>query len=93
MKTIHAVILILLLVSGVSSQRTHAQTAAPEGKNAKIVIVNKPIDFTQGMLVPGSEKGPGGMYHGEAGLQQFDPLTGKRTDFRKEMLRDSIQSY
>ena len=90
MKTFHAVILILISVC--TNAAAFAQTSAPEGKNAKIVIVNKPIDFTQGMLVPGSEKGPGGMYHGEAGLQQLAPLTGKRTDFRKEMLRDSIQS-
>jgi hypothetical protein len=87
MKSIWMIALILL------SLPVQAQEAAPAGKPSKIVIVNKPIEFTQGMLVPGSEKGPGGMYHGEAGLQQFDPLTGKRTDFRKEMLRDSIQSY
>jgi len=87
MKSVWMLSLILFSFSA------QAQEAPAGGKPAKIIVVNKPIEFTQGMLVPGFEKGPGGMYHGEATMQQFDPLTGKRTDFRKEMLRDSIQSY
>ena len=61
-------------------------------KPSKVIVQdNQEITF-EGRNLEGDLNSPGGFYVDVDPRQKFDPLTRKRRDFRREMLRDSIQS-
>ena len=52
---------------------------------------NQTIDF-EGLSLEGELKTPGEFYFQNRNQERFDSLTKRRVNFRREMLRDSIQS-
>jgi len=96
MKGLFAVFLVFSILGvRVPSQ---AETPAPAAKDApkegaKKVIYpeNQTIDF-EGLSLEGELKTPGEFYFQNRNQERFDSLTKRRVNFRREMLRDSIQS-
>jgi hypothetical protein len=79
-------VIILMIIGGFWSVSVWAK------KPSKVVIQdNQEITF-EGRNLEGDLNSPGGFYVDVDPRQKFDPLTRKRRDFRREMLRDSIQS-
>ena len=78
------------------SAQAKTTTVAPKKTGEKPVKVivqdNQEITF-EGRNFEGDLNSPGGFYIDVDPRQKFDPLTRKRKDFRREMLRDSVQSY
>ena len=65
---------------------------APGGPKKKIVYAeNQTLDF-EGLSLEGELKAPGEFYFQNRNQERFDSLTKKRVNFRREMLRDSVQS-
>lgn len=56
-----------------------------------VVIENQTIDF-EGLSLEGELKAPSEFYFQNRNQERFDTLTKRRLNFRREMLRDSIQS-
>jgi hypothetical protein len=91
-------IFLLSIVSGAASLSV-AGEPAPEAKASaqkepvKKVIYpeNQTIDF-EGLSLEGELKTPGEFYFQNRNQERFDSLTKRRVNFRREMLRDSIQS-
>ena len=91
---------ILFLLAGIlaGSAAMAQTTAAPAAANApapgkkKIIYKeNQTLDF-EGLSLEGELKAPGEFYFQNRNQERFDTLTKRRTNFRREMLRDSIQS-
>ena len=90
---------ILFLLAGIlagtaaMAQTTGAPAAnAPApGKKKIIYKENQTLDF-EGLSLEGELKAPGEFYFQNRNQERFDTLTKRRTNFRREMLRDSIQS-
>jgi hypothetical protein len=74
--------LLFMLTVGV----THAAE-----KVKKIYISNQSLDF-EGLNLEGELKAPGEFYFQNRPQERFDSLTRRRLDFRREMLRDAVQS-
>ena len=67
-------------------------TATPkEQKTRTIYPENQTLDF-EGMSLEGELKAPGEFYFQNRNQERFDSLTKRRLNFKREMLRDSIQS-
>ena len=64
---------------------------AKEPEKKVIYPENQTIDF-EGLSLEGELKTPGEFYFQNRNQERFDSLTKRRVNFRREMLRDSIQS-
>ena len=82
-------LMLSLFLSGI----TYAQTKRdPKAPGKKIVYQgNQTLDF-EGLSLEGELKAPGEFYFQNRNQERFDSLTKRRLNFRREMLRDSIQS-
>lgn len=84
----------VILCAGVAQASGAEMAGAPAAKEpAKKVIYpeNQTIDF-EGLSLEGELKTPGEFYFQNRNQERFDSLTKRRVNFRREMLRDSIQS-
>jgi hypothetical protein len=71
---------------------TNSAAAAPaKGKVKTIYPENQTLDF-EGLNLEGELKAPGEFYFQNRNQERFDTLTKRRLNFRREMLRDSVQS-
>jgi hypothetical protein len=83
-------LIVLLSFSGLA----YAQTPVPGTKKGTIKTIypeNQTLDF-EGLSLEGELKAPGEFYFQNRNQERFDSLTKRRLNFRREMLRDSIQS-
>jgi hypothetical protein len=62
-----------------------------DSKKKVIYQENQTIDF-EGLSLEGELKTPGEFYFQNRNQDRFDSLTKRRLNFRREMLRDSVQS-
>ncbi len=94
------IFLMIFLVSIFSSAISNAATkpkkmTAPRNTtepNKKIVYLeNQTLDF-EGLSLDGELKAPGEFYYQNRNQERFDSLTKRRVHFRREMLRDTVQS-
>ena len=81
---------LLFLLQG-SAGAAPADTAATPKPPKVIYKENQTVDF-EGLSLEGDVKAPGEFYFQNRNQQQFDTLTKKRVNFRREMLRDAVQS-
>ena len=68
--------------------------ADPPQKKAESKIIypdHQTIDF-EGLSLEGELKTPGEFYFQNRNQERFDSLTKRRLNFRREMMRDSVQS-
>ena len=80
---------ILFFVFGsFANLSAYSATRPPLPPTAK---VNQNLDF-EGLNLEGELKAPGEFYFQNRNQERFDTLTKRRVNFRREMLRDSIQS-
>ncbi|MBU6153931.1 MAG: hypothetical protein KGP28_06475 [Bdellovibrionales bacterium] len=95
MKKVFWVVFFAAVVAPVAKAREARETAkTPVSKEpGKKVIYpeNQTIDF-EGLSLEGELKTPGEFYFQNRNQERFDSLTKRRVNFRREMLRDSIQS-
>lgn len=91
---------VLCLVVGVqvlaqtNSPKTTMQKAKATptpGKTRVVYKENQTLDF-DGLSLEGELKAPGEFYFQNRNQERFDTLTKRRLNFKREMLRDSIQS-
>jgi len=87
------VIPILAAVLLMSQAGQAEEKATPQKEPVKKVIYpeNQTLDF-EGLSLEGELKTPGEFYFQNRNQERFDSLTKRRLNFRREMLRDSIQS-
>lgn len=64
---------------------------AGEPKKKIVYVENQTLDF-EGLSLDGELKAPGEFYFQNRNQERFDSLTKRRVHFRREMLRDSVQS-
>jgi len=85
--------LILFLFLGVVAEAKNVKLISNPGEPKKKVIYleNQSIDF-EGLSLEGEMKAPGEFYFQNRNAERFDSLTKRRANFRREMLRDSVQS-
>jgi hypothetical protein len=89
-------ILIMTLLSiswmGAAAYAAPAAKPAPKGNTTRTIYPeNQTVDF-EGLSLEGELKAPGEFYFQNRNQERFDTLTKRRLNFRREMLRDSIQS-
>jgi hypothetical protein len=92
-------ILIMMLGVATGSGKANAQddsakpaaSGTPAGKTRTVYPTNQTLDF-EGLSLEGELKAPGEFYFQNRNQERFDSLTKRRLNFRREMLRDSIQS-
>lgn len=82
---------LILLGSFTPALAQTEASAQPEKKKKIIYQENQTIDF-EGLSLEGELKAPGEFYFQNRNQERFDRLTKRRTNFRREMLRDIIQS-
>lgn len=76
----------------VSSTKKVKVVTTPGEPNKKIIYSeNQTLDF-EGLSLDGELKAPGEFYFQNRNQERFDSLTKRRVHFRREMLRDSVQS-
>ena len=80
---------VLLWVSATSLAAEEAKKSEPKKK--VVYAENQTLDF-EGLSLDGELKAPGEFYFQNRNQERFDSLTKKRMNFRREMLRDSVQS-
>jgi hypothetical protein len=81
-------------VSFAQTPQLKSSTSKPDAKGNTTKTVypeNQTLDF-EGMSLEGELKAPGEFYFQNRNQERFDSLTKRRLNFRREMLRDSIQS-
>lgn len=85
--------LVLFLVLGAVAEAKNVKVITNPGEPKKKVIYleNQSIDF-EGLSLEGEMKAPGEFYFQNRNAERFDSLTKRRANFRREMLRDSVQS-
>jgi hypothetical protein len=82
----------MMLVLGAMTQGAFAQTAEESPAPTKKVIYKETsIDF-EGLSLDGELKAPGEFYFQNRNQERFDSLSKRRLNFRREMLRDAVQS-
>jgi hypothetical protein len=71
----------------------HTKPVAVVGEPKKkiVYVENQTLDF-EGLSLDGELKAPGEFYFQNRNQERFDSLTKRRVHFRREMLRDSVQS-
>ncbi len=89
MKTI-GVWSVFIFLSG-TSVMSQENKSVTESKTKVIYPQNPSIDF-EGLSLDGELKNPGEFYFQNRAQEGFDPLTKRRSNFHREMLRDSVQS-
>ena len=67
------------------------KASATDPKKKIVYAENQTLDF-EGLSLEGELKAPGEFYYQNRNQERFDSLTKRRTNFRREMLRDAIQS-
>ena len=77
------ILLVLMMVFG--------NAEAAEKNVRKIYPTQQSLDF-EGLNLEGELKAPGEFYFQNRAQERFDSLTRRRVDFRREMLRDAVQS-
>jgi hypothetical protein len=60
-------------------------------KVIQVIPQKQSLDF-EGLSLEGELKAPGEFYFQNRNQERFDSLTRRRVDFRREMLRDAVQS-
>jgi len=81
-----------LLMMSVAEAKVVKVEGAPGVPKKKIIYAeNQTLDF-EGLSLEGELKAPGEFYFQNRNQERFDSLTKKRVNFRREMLRDSVQS-
>ena len=83
--------LIFTLLLSLSSPGFADPTTKPEPKKKIIYKDNQTLDF-EGLNLEGELKSPGEFYFQNRNQERFDSLTKRRVNFRREMLRDAVQS-
>jgi hypothetical protein len=83
--------IIGLFIVGFSSVETYAQDAVATEKKSKVIYKDTAIDF-EGLSLDGELKAPGEFYFQNRNQERFDSLSKRRLNFRREMLRDAVQS-
>ncbi len=81
--------LFMMIILGFSASSVLAASAQPKKK--VVYAENQTLDF-EGLSLDGELKAPGEFYFQNRNQERFDSLTKRRVHFRREMLRDSIQS-
>jgi hypothetical protein len=82
----------LILILSLCALPVMAQEpAAKETKRKVIYQENQTLDF-EGLSLEGELKTPGEFYFQNRNQERFDTLSKRRLNFRREMLRDSVQS-
>ena len=86
-------LILILLMPTMSFAADPKPTAKAGDANQQKVIYkeNQTVDF-EGLSLEGELKAPGEFYFQNRNQEQFDSLTKKRVNFRREMLRDAVQS-
>lgn len=74
-----------------SVKLTKPVPVAGEPKKKIVYMENQTLDF-EGLSLDGELKAPGEFYFQNRNQERFDSLTKRRVHFRREMLRDSVQS-
>ncbi len=105
MKTTGVMIIFFMVLISFARAQEEAPDPVPVAKKSKAVpssgkaaakpkVVyeeNQTIDF-EGLSLEGELKTPGEFYFQNRPESRFDNLTKRRVNFRREMLRDSVQS-
>jgi hypothetical protein len=103
MKTILSLIMVWSLGMGsISAFAQDVEESAPgatadapaEAKptpGKKVIYKDTSIDF-EGLSLDGELKAPGEFYFQNRNQERFDSLSKRRLNFRREMLRDAVQS-
>ena len=83
----------MMILIALSSTAAFAKTTAKKAEPKKKIVYleNQTLDF-EGLSLDGELKAPGEFYFQNRNQERFDSLTKRRVDFRREMLRDSVQS-
>ncbi len=84
---------LLLVLSGLSFAFMATSFAQKQTATKKKVVYaeNQTLDF-EGLNLDGELKAPGEFYFQNRNQERFDSLSKRRVNFRREMLRDSVQS-
>jgi hypothetical protein len=85
-----SILMILITFTAVVSEAKPAAKAA-DPKKKIVYLENQTLDF-EGLSLDGELKAPGEFYFQNRNQERFDSLTKRRVHFRREMLRDSVQS-
>lgn len=92
MNKIFVIGLMMVGVSAFAAPQKQKSKPAPAPVKKKIVYQeNQTIDF-EGLSLEGELKTPGEFYFQNRNQERFDTLSKRRLNFRREMLRDSVQS-
>ena len=88
-----SIILFVLFTVNAFAASKHTKPVPVAGEpNKKVVYAeNQTLDF-EGLSLEGELKAPGEFYFQNRNQERFDSLTKRRVHFRREMLRDSVQS-
>ena len=81
-------LLVSLLFSNPSGV---AKTTQPGPSKRVIYPENQTLDF-EGLSLEGELKTPGEFYFQNRNQERFDSLTKRRLNFRRELMRDTVQS-
>lgn len=68
-----------------------AKNKEPKNTTKTIYPEGQTVDF-EGLSLEGELKAPGEFYFQNRNQERFDSLTKRRLNFRREMLRDAVQS-
>lgn len=91
MNTKLALIAMTLAVAiGSAAYAQDAKPAATPGKK-NVIYKDTALDF-EGLSLEGELKAPGEFYFQNRSQERFDSLSKRRLNFRREMLRDAVQS-
>ena len=85
------ILILMMLGLGFGSAIAKVGPSKTEPKKKIIYIENQTLDF-EGLSLDGELKAPGEFYFQNRNQERFDSLTKRRVHFRREMLRDSVQS-
>ena len=83
--------ILVLMALLITCPALAAPKAEPKPTPRKVYLENQTLDF-EGLSLEGELKAPGEFYFQNRNQERFDSLTKRRLNFRREMLRDSIQS-
>jgi hypothetical protein len=90
MKMIINTVLFLLVSFSLNSAFAQKEAETPV-KTKKIIYKDTTLDF-EGLSLEGELKAPGEFYFQNRNQERFDSLSKRRLNFRREMLRDAVQS-
>jgi hypothetical protein len=90
MKTMKFSILVMA-IAAFMAMHALAQDGGGKTEKKKVIYKETNIDF-EGLSLEGELKAPGEFYFQNRNQERFDSLTKRRLNFRREMLRDAVQS-